>query len=131
MGPHPDRAPATSPAGAPPLPIETQPWATRDNTTYLGASYQWIYRFTNGYGASVIQGPHSYGGPQGLYELGVIRFDCPSGVWAGGDSWGLTYETPITDDVLGHLSVEEVAAALVQIAMLEDQPACHQGADRA
>lgn len=28
-------------------------------------------KFDNGYGASVVKGPHTYGGDQGLYELAV------------------------------------------------------------
>ena len=37
-----------------------------------------------------------------------------------GDSWELTYETPITSDVLGHLSLDEVAATLAKIAALPE-----------
>ena len=33
---------------------------------------QKIYKFPNGYGASVIKGPYSYGGPDGLWELAVL-----------------------------------------------------------
>ena len=29
--------------------------------------------FPNGFGASVISGKYSYGGPEGLYELAVLR----------------------------------------------------------
>lgn len=71
---------------------------------------QRVYRFPNGYGASVVQFRGSYGFEQGLYELGVIKFE--------GDDWCLTYDTPITDDVIGHLSPEEVEATLDQIAEL-------------
>jgi hypothetical protein len=57
-----------------------------------GPHYQ--YKFPNGYGASVIQA--------------VL------------DSEGsLTYETPITDDVLGYLSEAEVNETLAAIAALE------------
>ena len=43
--------------------------------------------FDNGYGVSVVQGPHSYGGQKGLYELAVL----------GTDGF-ITYETPVTND---------------------------------
>lgn len=66
---------------------------------------QWKYRFDNGYGASVID--DGYGGNQGLYELAVLD--------AGGR---ITYETPITDDVLGWLTPDEVTEALDRIAAL-------------
>lgn len=90
-----------------PLPIEIPAWKIKDRDT-MGEQH--IYRVTNGYGASVVRGPYTYGGPEGLFELAVILFD--------GDEWELTYETPITSDVLGHLTLEEVAETLVQIAAL-------------
>lgn len=92
-----------------PLPIEVQPYKINDWSADSG-NKQWIYRFENGYGASVIQGPYTYGGKSG-YELAVLEFD--------GDEWHLTYATPITDGVKGCLSVENVAELLVQIAALK------------
>lgn len=62
---------------------------------------QWLIGFKNGYGASVIRGPHSYGGPQGLYELAVLKRDYHR-------YWNITYDTPITDEVLGSLEHEDV-----------------------
>jgi hypothetical protein len=95
----------------PALPIEAQPYETVNLSLSIPGylHHQWVYRFLNDYGASVVQGTHTYGGPQ-LYELAVIRFD--------GDKFGLTYETPITDDVLGWLTLEDVAATLVKVAAL-------------
>jgi hypothetical protein len=66
--------------------------------------------FPNGYGASVIQSRFSYGGEAGKYELAVLS--------GNADHNDLTYETPITDDVLGWLSEAAVTDALVQIAAL-------------
>lgn len=68
------------------------------------------YKFSNGLGASVVSGPHTYGGDSGLWELAVIRWD--------GDEFSLTYDTPITDDVIGHLTWDEVEALLTQIERL-------------
>jgi hypothetical protein len=63
--------------------------------------------FDNGYGASVVVGPHTYGGEDGLYELAVL------------DSNGnLTYETPVTSDVEGYLSEDDVTKLLEQIQNL-------------
>lgn len=62
--------------------------------------------FPNGYGASVIRGLYTYGGSEGLYELGVLCHD------------HLTYDTPITDDVIGHLSEDDVTALLQRIEAL-------------
>ena len=63
--------------------------------------------FDNGYGASVIIGPHTYGGEDGLYELGVL-----------GKDGKLTYDTPVTDDVEGYLSEDDVTKLLEQIQKL-------------
>jgi hypothetical protein len=64
-------------------------------------------QFANGYGASVIIGDHSYGGSDGLYELAVLDKD-----------GSLTYDTPITSDVLGYLTPKDVTSLLQQIAAL-------------
>jgi hypothetical protein len=63
--------------------------------------------FDNGYGASVIIGPHTYGGEDGLYELAVL-----------GKDKKLTYDTPVTDDVEGYLTEEAVTKLLEQIQKL-------------
>jgi hypothetical protein len=74
----------------------------------MGMGKQCIVQFSNGYGASIVQGPHTYGGSKGLYELAVF-----------GKDGGITYDTPITDDVLGYLSEEEVEKTLLDIKNLE------------
>ena len=84
-----------------------QPWRTSDRG--IGGA-QWIYRFGNGYGASVVNGPYSYGGRDGLYELAVIVFH--------GDSRELTYDTPVTADVIGWLTGEALSETLRTIAAL-------------
>lgn len=67
-----------------------------------------VVDFANGYGASVVRGPYTYGGAAGLYELAVIKREDES----------LVYTTPITNDVLGHLSPEDVTRTLGEIARL-------------
>lgn len=63
--------------------------------------------FENGYGASVVKTPYTYGGDRGLYELAVL------------DANGfLTYDTPITDDVIGYLNPDEVTDIMKQIQNL-------------
>lgn len=62
--------------------------------------YQALAFFPNGYGVSVVRSPMSYGGPEGLYELAVLKGDK--------DAWILTYETEVTDDVLGYLTESDV-----------------------
>lgn len=64
-------------------------------------------QFENGYGASVVKGEYTYGGDKGLYELAVL------------DSEGdLTYNTPVTSDVEGYLSEDDVTRLLEQIQSL-------------
>jgi len=65
--------------------------------------------FPNGYGASVVCNPFSYGGREGLYEIAVLNSEgC------------ITYGTPITDDVIGYLNENEVTDILKQIQSLEN-----------
>jgi hypothetical protein len=77
----------------------------------LNGGIQKIYRFANGFGASVVQHQYSYGGDRGQWELGVIKFD--------GDDWDLTYDTDVTGDVIGYLEWSEVESYLDQIAALQ------------
>ncbi len=63
--------------------------------------------FQNGYGASVVCTPYTYGGDRGLYELAVF-----------GKNGHIAYDTPITNDVLGYLKPEEVTDILEQIQSL-------------
>lgn len=63
--------------------------------------------FDNGYGVSVVRGPHSYGGQRGLYELAVLDSD--------GE---ITYDTHITDDVLGFLAPDDVTRHMIEIQEL-------------
>jgi hypothetical protein len=63
--------------------------------------------FENGYGASVVRHEYSYGGKDGLYELAVLS-----------NEGELTYDTPITDDVLGYLTTNEVTEILIKIQQL-------------
>ncbi len=72
---------------------------------------QRLYFFPNGYGASVVQHSGSYGGPEGMWELAVLAGESQA-------SYSLTYDTPITDDVLGWLSDSDVNGLLSQIADL-------------
>ena len=63
--------------------------------------------FDNGYGATVVQGPHSYGGSDGLYELAVV-----------GKNDEICYDTPVTGDVEGYLSETQVTDLLIKIQQL-------------
>lgn len=86
------------------------PTTIRDMSDRHGT--QRLYYFDNGYGASVIRHDYSYGGPEGLWELAVIEKS------TGEKGFRLTYDTPVTDDVEGQLTEEEVEALLKQIKEL-------------
>lgn len=73
----------------------------------LNGGDHWEFTFANGWGASVINSPMAYTSSEDQYEVAVI-----------GRDGRLNYTTDITDDVLGHLSVDEVREVLRQIAEL-------------
>ena len=67
--------------------------------------------FANGRGASVIRHKKSWGHEEGLYELAVVR-------GAADGASKLDMSTPITDDVIGWLTPDDVTALLNRIAEL-------------
>lgn len=67
---------------------------------------QYIAKFKNGYGASIVKHKYSYGNTSGLWELAVLKDDC------------ITYKTPITNDVIGYLTESEIQNILNKISIL-------------
>ncbi len=60
--------------------------------------------FDNGYGASVVKTPYTYGGDKGLYELAVLKDD------------EIHYDNPVANgDVVGYLREEDVTDAMLVI----------------
>ncbi len=82
----------------------------KDHPSSLGGEHASCF-FDNGYGASVL-----FGGPfytdNGTYEIAVLSED--------GE---IDYSTPVTDDVLGYLTVEEANQALEDISNLPKREA--------
>jgi hypothetical protein len=72
--------------------------------------YRAVLRFPNGYGASIIRRPGSYGADQGLYEMAVVKFH--------GLKYELCYDTPIADDVIGWMGPDEIRDYLERIIKL-------------
>lgn len=72
---------------------------------------QYLFKYENGFGASVVKGKGTYGYQVDSWELAVIK-------WANDNTWDVTDNTPITGDVLGYLSSEEVLDTLEQIKNL-------------
>ena len=64
--------------------------------------------FEIGFGASIVKHKYSYGGDKGLYEIAVL--DDIEG--------GPIYYTSVSDDVLGHLSENDVETHLNEIKSL-------------
>lgn len=70
-----------------------------------------VFVFTNGWSASVVQGPYSYGGAEGRYEMGVLN---PEN--------NLDYENPVSPhDVVGWLTADGVTDLLRQLAFLTEE----------
>jgi hypothetical protein len=63
--------------------------------------------FENGYGVSVVSHTYSYGGKDGLFEVAVL-----------GKDGNLTYDTPVTNDVIGYLTEEDVTDVMKQVQNL-------------
>lgn len=68
---------------------------------------QFIFDCGNGYQASVVRGGGiTYGGNHGKFELAIFK------------DGEICYDTPITNDVLGHLTKREVEKTLLEISKL-------------
>ena len=89
-----------------------------DGSCYPEMGTERIYRFPNGYGASVIRHENSYGGRsstgsqgvQSLYELAVLDSNDE-----------ICYDTPVTSNVIGWLTISEVDSLLEDISRLENR----------
>jgi hypothetical protein len=78
-----------------------------DGSCYPEMGCQRIYRFHNGYGASVVRHENSYGGREGLFELAVLDSNDE-----------ICYNTTVTNNVIGWLSMQEVDNILDDISKL-------------
>jgi hypothetical protein len=68
--------------------------------------YVKVVKFDNGYQASIVSHQYSYGGENGLFEIAVLH------------DGEIVYDTPVTNDVIGHLDFAGVAATLKDIEEL-------------
>ncbi len=71
-----------------------------------------VYKFENGYGASVIRTKYSYGYNLGLWEIACIIF-------VNDEDYEISYNNNVTDDVIGHLNWEDVEVILERINNLK------------
>lgn len=68
-----------------------------------GNAKQAVMEFENDYGVSVLMGECFYSNGVDTYELGVLY------------EGGLTYNTDITDDVIGYITEEEVTEIMKRV----------------
>ena len=79
----------------------------QDLTDQFMSGIQARIHFENGYGVSVVSHTYSYGGRDGLFEIAVLDKD-----------GNLTYDTPVTNDVIGYLTEEDVTDVMKQVQEL-------------
>ena len=80
----------------------------------INGGIQIVHKFDNGYGASVAKHSFSYGHKEGLWELAVIKFNDEKNP----ENYSLCYDTEVTNDVIGHLTKEDVQKHLKEIEVL-------------
>lgn len=80
---------------------------------YRIGGVQYLFRFENGFGASVIKGSYSIGASQDLWELAILRY-FDSGAW----DYDLYYGTEITDGIVGYQSDSDICGLLERIKAL-------------
>ena len=66
--------------------------------------------FENNYGVSVVRHVGSYGYSEGLYEVAVLKGSV--------DDYELCYDTPITDDVMGHRDEQDIENIIEEVKSL-------------
>jgi hypothetical protein len=68
--------------------------------------------FDNNWGVSILMGPFTKGGLVGKYELTILQ-------WIPEKNFSVaSYNNPISNDSIGHLSQEEIDALMKQIQEL-------------
>ena len=82
---------------------------------FIDGGVHYVFRFENGYGASIVKGTHTYGGLQDLWELAVIGFFGERSM-----NYELDYDTEITDDVCGYETDDGILELLARIKALEN-----------
>lgn len=77
-----------------------------------------MYKFDNGYGASVIKSDYSSGHEYDLWELAVFHNGhiCYDSVITY-----ICYDSGLTDDVIGHLTATQVNSYLEKISKLKEK----------
>ncbi|MBL4809052.1 MAG: hypothetical protein JKY43_03215 [Phycisphaerales bacterium] len=74
----------------------------------IGNGLQVVMNFDNNYGVSVVKFNGSYGFNSDLWEVAILYKEA------------LTYNTDITDDVLGYQTDQDVTDIMKKVQMLKD-----------
>ena len=74
---------------------------------------QVVLKFNNGYGVSIVKHSFSYGSRLGLFELAVVAFS--------DNDFSLCYTTPITNDVIGYLTVDDCKNIILEVIVLPSE----------
>lgn len=78
-----------------------------------------LIRLPNGFGASVLRHMGSYGGPSGLWEMAVIKWEGRSGVDKPWDFVGMAMNIPdFEHDVQGWMTETDVDLALNMVSQI-------------
>lgn len=89
------------------LEFQRHPIAIDSLSDYKNAK-QAVLDFENGYGISVIIGSCFYSNGIDTYEVAVMK------------NGSICYDTPITDDVIGRITPEQVSEVMKQIQELKN-----------
>jgi hypothetical protein len=74
---------------------------------------QYLHFFPNGYGVSIVRHNFSYGHERGLWEMAVMK--------GTEEKHDITYDTPVTNDVMGYLNEDEVNDYVKQVSELPEE----------
>lgn len=93
----------------------TPQWIDTFYERAVHGGWQRLYRFDNGYGASVVDAPGNYSG-DGTWEVAILY-------WHGtdADDWRIVYDTPIASDVMGWQTDGEVEGILRAVRALPER----------
>jgi hypothetical protein len=92
------------------------PTLQTENKRHVAGGDHFLIRFPNGYGASIIRTPYSYGGSEGFWELMVAE-------WNGNHGFDQGFKSPVgEDEPYGWLEDHEVVEMLRQIYARPSKP---------
>jgi hypothetical protein len=83
----------------------------------FGEGFQGIIFFENNYGVSVVRYKNPTSGTYSTYTANEDEWEVAV-IYGNENDWEITYNTPITDDVIGNLTESEVDRIMGQVQRL-------------